>query len=113
VTAKGRIDYFVVVANGKEDARVLRTAKGLVLLVQPEKELFEKLEEDYKAVKDDLEEQASVVQDFDSKSARVPWLERTQFVSYLATLKDKEIRGSYKLPPRKEGAADAEDINLV
>jgi hypothetical protein len=43
----------------------------------------------------------------------VPWLERTQFVSYLATLKDKEIRSSYKLLPRKEGATDTNDINLV
>jgi hypothetical protein len=32
---------------------------------------------------------------------------------YLATLKDKEIRSSYKLLPRKEGAADTNNINLV
>jgi hypothetical protein len=70
VTTKGRIDYFVV-ANSKEDARVLRTTKDLVLLIQPEKKLFKKLKENYKAIKDDLEEQASVVQDFDSKLARV------------------------------------------
>jgi hypothetical protein len=56
VTTKGRINYFVIVADGKEDARVLRTAKGLIPLVQPEKELFKKLKEDYKAIKDDLEE---------------------------------------------------------
>jgi hypothetical protein len=43
----------------------------------------------------------------------VPWLKRTQFVLYLATLKDKEIRSSYKLPPKKEGAADTNNINLV
>jgi hypothetical protein len=35
--------------------------------------LFERLEEDYKGVKDDIEEQASIVHDFgDSRSTRVP-----------------------------------------
>jgi len=41
-------------------------------LTQPEKELFEKLEKDYKDMKCDLEEQATVVQDIgDSRSERV------------------------------------------
>ena len=55
--------------------------------------LFKKLEADYKGVKDDIEKQASVVHDFgDSKSARVPWLERTAFPSHLVGLQDEEIK---------------------
>jgi hypothetical protein len=85
-------------------------------LTQREKRLFQTLEEDFCAVKGDAKEQASVVQDFDTKLARVPWLERTQFASYLALLKDEEIRTSYELPPkqRREDAADTtEDADLV
>lgn len=47
-------------------------------LSQSEKDLFVMLENDYKAVKGDTEEQASIVHDFgDSKSERIPWLEIT------------------------------------
>ena len=37
------------------------TARGSMLLIEPEKDLFEKLEKDYKDVKCDLKEQAIVV----------------------------------------------------
>ena len=61
-------------------------------LTGPEKELFVKLEKDYGDVKGDIEEQASVVHDFgDSRSERVLWLERIDFSSHLARLKDEEI----------------------
>jgi hypothetical protein len=54
-------------------------------------------------VKDDIEEQASIVHDFrDSWSARVPWLERTDFPYHLAKLKDEEIKSLYELPPKRE-----------
>jgi hypothetical protein len=43
----------------------------------------------------------------------VPWLERTQFASYLALLKDEEIRSSYALLRKKREDADAEDVDLV
>jgi hypothetical protein len=44
----------------------------------------------------------------------VPWLERTQFASHLATLKDEEIRSSYELPRRQKGGdVDAGDVDLV
>jgi hypothetical protein len=43
----------------------------------------------------------------------VPWLERTQFASYLAMLKDEEIRSSYELPPKKREDADATDADLA
>ena len=39
-----------------------------------------------------------VVEDFDSKMSRVPWLERTGFLSHLAGRRDKEISSSYQLP---------------
>ena len=39
-----------------------------------------------------------VVEDFDSKMSRVPWLERTRFPAHLAGLRDKEISSSYQLP---------------
>ena len=76
--------------------------------------LFEKLEEDRKGVKDDIEKQASIVYDFgDSRSARVPWLERTDFLFHLAKLKDKEIKSAYELLPKRELDADAKDADLV
>ncbi|KFX97428.1 hypothetical protein O988_04874 [Pseudogymnoascus sp. VKM F-3808] len=82
-----------------------------------EEALFIKLEEDYQDVKGDIEEQASIVHDFaDSRSERVPWLERVEFPSHTATLKDEEVWSSYKLLPKKEvdgGAEGATDPNLV
>jgi hypothetical protein len=115
-TAKGRIDYFVVVDEKK--GRVSGMARGSVSLTEPEKELFEKLEKDYKDVKCDLEEQATIVQDIgDSRSERVPWLhDLTGFPYHLTTLKDEEIWSSYKLPPKKEldaGSGNAADPNIV
>ena len=59
-TAKGRIDYFVM-TDGEEEGGVSAQASSSVLLTQPEKELFKKLEKEYKDVKCDLEEQATVV----------------------------------------------------
>jgi len=69
-TAFGLIDYFVVV--DEENGGVKGTARGSMPVTEPEKELFEKLEKDYKDMKCDLEEQATVVQDIgDSRSERV------------------------------------------
>lgn len=114
-TGKGRIDYFVVV--DEEEGGVSGTAADFAPLTKPEKELFVKLEKDYNGVKGDIEEQASIVHDFgDSRSERVPWLERTDFPSHLARLKDEEIKSSYALPSKKVLGADAEDakdFNLV
>lgn len=88
-----------------------------LLITQPEKALCEKLERDCQGVTRDLEEQASVVYDFgDSRSERVPWLERTDFPSHLARLRDEEIRSSYALPLKKgidTASVYAEDPNLV
>jgi hypothetical protein len=79
--------------------------------------LFVKLEKDYKDVKDDIEEQASIVYDFgDSRPERVLWLEQIDFLSHLARLKDEEIWSSYTLPLKKvldAGAKNAEDLDLV
>jgi hypothetical protein len=116
-TGHGRIDYFVVTDN-KEKEGVSKQASDSVRLTQPEKELFEKLEKDYKDVKCDLEEQATVVQDIrDSRAERVPWLhDKTQIPPHLTSLEDEEIWSSYKLPPKKEldgDSEDAEDPNLV
>jgi hypothetical protein len=86
--AKGRIDYFVVVDTEKGRAR--GTARGSPLLTEPEKELFMRLEKDYRDVKEDIGEQAGIVHDFgDFKSERVPWLERLTFPSHLVTLKGR------------------------
>jgi hypothetical protein len=83
--------------------------------------LFERLEKDCKGVKDDIEEQADIVQDFgDSRSARVPWLEKTalqfhltKLPFHLVKLKDEEIKSLYELPPKKELDPDAKDADLV
>ena len=53
-TAFGRIDYFVVI--NEENGGVKGTARGSMPVIEPEKELFEKLEKDYKDMKCDLEE---------------------------------------------------------
>ncbi|KAE8443050.1 hypothetical protein EG329_002444 [Mollisiaceae sp. DMI_Dod_QoI] len=83
--------YYIIDSNKKEG--FLASGNDSALLTQPEKELFEKLEQDYKDVKCNLEEQATVVQDIgDSRSER-----------------DEEIWSSYKLPPKKELAASSED----
>jgi hypothetical protein len=65
------IDYFVVI-NDKKEGGVPEQTNDFVLLTQLEKELFEKLEKDYKNIKCDLKEQAIIVQDIgDSRSERV------------------------------------------
>jgi hypothetical protein len=57
------------------------------------------VERDFEKVKRDIVKQAAIVQDFgDSRSAVVPWLQKTAFPSHLAGLTDDEIRGSFKLP---------------
>ena len=58
-TAKGRIDYFIIA--DEENSGVKGTAQGSILVTEPKKELFEKLEKDYKDVKCDLKEQATIV----------------------------------------------------
>jgi hypothetical protein len=62
-------------------------------LKETEKILFEKLEQDYKDVKYNLEEQVTIVQDIrDSRSERVLWLyNMTGFLYHNTMLKDKEI----------------------
>lgn len=100
-TTRSRVDYFVVIEEGTKD--IVGQSITNPVLSQPETDLFIKLEEDYKNVKGDIEEQASIVHDFgDSKSERMPWLETTRFPSHMARLRDEEIRGSYKLPPKKK-----------
>ena len=115
-TAFGRINYFVIV--DEENGGIKGTARGSMPVIEPEKELFEKLEKDYKDVKCDLEEQVTVVQDIgDSRSERVLWLyDIMGFLYYMTMLKDEEIWSSYKLSPKKELNADGEGIedpNLV
>ena len=92
---KGRIDYFVVVDNmNKENSST--SLVPATPLKEEEKDLFAKLASDCHNVKGDIAEQAGIVQDFgESRSARVPWLERTGFPSHLAGLRDEEIRSSY------------------
>jgi len=61
-----------VVTDDKEKGGVSEQANDSILSIQPEKELFEKLEKDYKDIKGDIEEQASIVHNFgDSRSERV------------------------------------------
>jgi Orsellinic acid/F9775 biosynthesis cluster protein D len=64
-TAFRRIDYFVVVVVVVvENPKARVTSIGLDssrLITQPKKELFKRLERDYKAVKCDLKERATIV----------------------------------------------------
>jgi hypothetical protein len=53
-TIGGRINYFIVI--DEENSRVKGITRGSISLIEPEKELFEKLERDYEDVKCDLKE---------------------------------------------------------
>jgi hypothetical protein len=75
-TVKGRINYFVVTDDNK-NSRVPEQASDSVLLTQPEKKLFDKLNKNYTDVKQNLKKQASIVHDFKAKSKKVPWLKQT------------------------------------
>lgn len=92
-----------------------KQASDPVPLKQPEKELFEQLEKDYKDVKYDVEEQATIVQNIgDSRSERVPWLhDMTGFLFLLTNLQDDQIKSSYKLPPKNKTDIDVVNTNLV
>lgn len=96
-TALNMIDYFVVVKRKGDEGR--GSARAGAPLTEHEKELFSSLEEDYKGAVQQIQDQAGIVQGFgDSRSERVPWLERTGFHYHLAGLQDKEIWSSYRLP---------------
>jgi len=117
-TTRSRVNYFVVIEKGTKD--IVGQFITNPVLSQPETDLFIKLEKDYKNVKGDIEEQANIVHNFeDSKFERMPWLETTRFPSHMARLRDEEIRGSYKLPPKKEldwnaqGAVNADLIRIL
>ena len=72
-------------------------------LTEGKKTYFEKIEKDYKKVKEEIVTEARIVYDFeDSRLARVPWLERTGFPFHLKDLLDVEIYSSYKLPLDRE-----------
>jgi hypothetical protein len=110
---KGRIDYFIVGENGSRGDKLINSELTTPLR-KIEEDLFASLEADYQGVKDDIAQEAGVVRDFgDSRSARVPWLERTGFPSHLSGLRDEEIRSSYQLPRRRAaaggGGAEAAD----
>jgi hypothetical protein len=47
--------------DDKEKGEVSKQASNSAVLTQPKKELFKKLERDYKDIKCDLEEQATIV----------------------------------------------------
>jgi hypothetical protein len=70
-TAKGCINYFVIV-NSKGEEEIVRLTNSSAQLSSAERACFKKAEAEYGRVKNNIKEQASVVQDFDSKLARVP-----------------------------------------
>ena len=103
LTAKGLIDYFVVVAGGKSELGQFAANNGDSLLTEGEKANFETIEEDLERVKEEVSKGAGIVHDFeDSRASRVPWLERMTLPSHLKDLFDEEIYGSYKVPSDRE-----------
>ena len=121
--AKGRINYFVVAteeddndieakggtgAGGRDGDRIVEGEGG------PLRDLLATLKEDVAAAKSEAVEGVSrVVEAFETKASRVPWLERTGFSSHLLGVLNAEIRSSYQLPKvcvgRRDQAA-AEDM---
>jgi hypothetical protein len=51
------------VINNKKKGEMPEQTNDSALLTQPKKELFEKLEKDYKNIKYNLEEQITIIQD--------------------------------------------------
>lgn len=97
------IDYFAVVDIKAGEGTICTDVKAAPALTEGEKACFEKVEADYKNVKEEIATQAGIVHDFeDSRSARVPWLERTGFPSHIAGLSDDEIHLSFLPPSIKE-----------
>ena len=76
------------------------SVKGQAAAGVEEERLFGRLEGDMTAAALQLADQGEhgVAKDFDLKTSRVPWLERTGFPSHLAGLSDKEVKSSYRLP---------------
>jgi hypothetical protein len=98
-TAKGLIDYFVIEDDRRSKGRMVAAADKAMLLAKGEKACFEKVRADYQKIKEEIAKKAGIVHDFkDSRSARVPWLEKTGFPFYLKDLLDIEIYAFYKLP---------------
>ncbi len=111
--AKGRINYFVVVEEDVDlEIRVPteRVCSSIFPLTKQEEGLFTRLKKESTAVKGNFIGMRGNVEAFNSKTARVPWLERTGFPSHLVGLKDEEIRSSYQLP--SPGAISVESRRL-
>ena len=68
-TAKGLIDYFVVVEGKKLDLGQFAAASGDPLLTEGKKAYFEKVEEDFKKVKEKVATEAGIVHDFEDSQA--------------------------------------------
>ena len=123
--AGGRIDYFVVVVvaddNGgleAEGGTGAGSAEGNGIVVGegggPLTDLFAKLKEDMATAKSETIGGVShVVEAFETRASRVPWLERTGFPSHLVGVRDAEIKSSYQLPKvcvGRRGRADEEGM---
>jgi len=97
-SAKGRIDYFEVDARSQSSLPMASGAPPSPTMA--EQALFTSLERDASTIQQDLNREAAIVQDISaSRTERVPWLEKTGFPAYLAGLQDRQIKGSYQLPP--------------
>lgn len=78
-TAKGLIDYFVVVEAREEEGPCV-TRGQTTALTEGEQAYFKELEEDCAKAKAEVVREAGIVHDFeDSRASCVPWLERTGF----------------------------------
>ena len=97
------------------------SVKGQAAAGVEEERLFARLEGDMAAAALQLANQGryGVVEDFELKTSRVPWLERTGFPSHLAGLSDKEVKSSYRLPNKgtagvcSSGGDDNNDMNAA
>lgn len=112
-TGKGRIDYFVVIDDSKNSGAPVGPGT-MTTRDARESELFEKMEKEYLNVTEEVRKEANVVHDFgNSRSARIPWLERTGFPNHLAGLMDDEVKGSYRIPPRESGDTDFDTAAIL
>jgi hypothetical protein len=68
------------------------------ILTEDKKACFEKIETNYEKIKKKIIKEIGIVYNFEnSRSAQVPWLERTGFPFHLKDLLNAKIYSSYKL----------------
>ena len=70
--AKGLINYFIIINNGRIEENLSMATEEDIPLIEDKKTYFEKIEENYKKIKEKIVTKAGIIHDFeDSRSAQL------------------------------------------